>query len=147
VLKCRTLRNWYSAEAPPAGVKQIDAQLQHSEVALWNVPCICGYEKPAKKLSRMEHNKGGSEPLSTQIIAPPGSSMWIVPPLVVCSPADLSRVLLASSPGVATDTGSRAQGSNSSPRAKARNHLNIWLAFTPCARAWLQRQLHNLTLL
>jgi hypothetical protein len=67
-----------------------------------------------RKLSRMERNKDGSEPLSTQIIAPPGSSMWIVPPLVACSSADLSGVSLANSPGVATDTGSRAQGSNSS---------------------------------
>ena len=78
------------------------------------------------KLSRMERNKAGSEPLSTQIIAPPGSLMWIVPPLAVGSSTDRCGSL-----GPEIVTGSSAQGSTSSPRTKARRHLNTWLAFTP----------------
>jgi hypothetical protein len=57
-----------------------------------------------------------------------------------------------------TVTGSKpanaAPGSDSSPRSKARRHLNTWFAFTPCAlatkrhaRAWLQRQLYDPPLL
>jgi hypothetical protein len=109
----------------------LDLSAQPIEAAA-HVGHACGNPYPGsgrkldhwRKLSRMERNKAGSEPLSTQIIVPPGSWMWIVPPLVACSSADLSGVSLASSPGVVTDTGSRAQGSNSSPRSKARRHLN-----------------------
>jgi hypothetical protein len=90
-----------------------------------------------RKLSRIERNSTGSAPLSTQIIARPGNSMWIEADLVGRSCAPGARI--AVSLGADTVTGSKAVdvtlGSDSSPRSKARRHLNTWFAFTPCVLA------------
>ena len=104
-----------------------------------------------RRLSRIERTRDESAPLSTLIVARPGSSMWIAPVAGLAAPS----ISLLSSRGLPTVTGTSATlGSLSSPRSNARRHLNTWFAFTPWALrnlgdagARLQRQLHNLKLL
>ncbi len=85
-----------------------------------------------RRLSRIERTRDESAPLSTLIVARPGSSMWIAPVAGLAAPS----ISLLSSRRLSTVTGTNATlNSLSSPRSNARRHLNTWFAFTPCARA------------
>ena len=71
-------------------------------------PGSCGKMDHLRKLSRTQRTTAGSAPFSTLIIARPGNSICIAPPLDVCTSAVASVVAGFISESAVTVTGSSA---------------------------------------
>ena len=104
-----------------------------------------------RRLSRIDLTNDGSAPLSTLIIARPGSSMWIAPALDACGTSSAS---LRHSPALVTLTAMRCGRLDQFPTLEHPSPLKNLVRVQPVrsrhfsyARTRVQCQLHNLPLL